>query len=69
MMMMMMMKLVYQENRQRLAEYANLYDEHKTPNVGQNHNLMVYNRHFENVLEFTYLETTVRNRHGIHEES
>jgi hypothetical protein len=37
-------------------------------NVGQNHNIKIANRHFENVARFKYLRTTLTNENLIHEE-
>jgi hypothetical protein len=37
-------------------------------NAGQHHNLEAANRSLENVAEFKYLGTTVKNRSLIHEE-
>ena len=37
-------------------------------NAGQNHNIKIVNRHFENVAEFKYLRTTVTNENLMHEE-
>jgi hypothetical protein len=37
-------------------------------NAGQNYNIKVNNRSFENVAQFKYLEMTVTNQNLIHEE-
>jgi hypothetical protein len=37
-------------------------------NAGQNHDMKIANRSFENVLQFRYLGTTVTNQNLIHEE-
>jgi len=37
-------------------------------NVGQNHNIKIVNRHFENVAGFKYLRTTLTNENLMHEE-
>ena len=37
-------------------------------NVGQNHNIKIANRHFENVARFKYLRTTLTNENFMHEE-
>jgi hypothetical protein len=37
-------------------------------NAGQNHDIKIANRYFENVAEFRYLGTTETNQNVIHEE-
>jgi hypothetical protein len=37
-------------------------------NAGQNHEIMIANRYFENVAQFKYLEPTVTNQNVIQEE-
>jgi hypothetical protein len=37
-------------------------------NAGQNHDIKIGNRCFENVAQFTYLETAVTNQNPIQEE-
>ena len=37
-------------------------------NVGQNHNIKIANRYFENVAGFKYLRTTLTNEDLMHEE-
>jgi hypothetical protein len=38
------------------------------PNSGQNQNIRIANESFENVATFKYLETTLTNQNGIHNE-
>lgn len=37
-------------------------------NAGQNHNMKIANRHFENVAGFRYLRTTLTNENRMHKE-
>jgi hypothetical protein len=37
-------------------------------NAGQNHNIKIANRHFENVAAFKYLRTTLTNENLMHKE-
>jgi len=37
-------------------------------NVGQNHNIKITKRHFENVAGLKYLRTTLRNENPMHED-
>jgi hypothetical protein len=37
-------------------------------NAGQNHDIKIANRAFENVAQFRYLETTIANQNLIREE-
>jgi hypothetical protein len=38
------------------------------PNSGQNHNIRIADKLFENVEKFKYLETTLTNQNDIHDE-
>jgi hypothetical protein len=38
------------------------------PNSGQNQNIRITNELFENVAKFKYLEMTLTNQNGIHDE-
>jgi hypothetical protein len=38
------------------------------PNAGQNHDIKIANRSFENIAQFKYLGTTVTNQNFIQEE-
>jgi hypothetical protein len=40
----------------------------RNQNAGQNHNIKIYNKSFERVEQFEYLETTLMNRNSIREE-
>jgi len=48
----------------KLSIWSYLGDQH----AGQNHNIKMGNKSFENVEHFRYFEATLRNRNYIHEE-
>jgi hypothetical protein len=50
------------------AETPKYMLKYRHQNAGQNHNIKVANRSFENVAQFSYLGTTVTNQNLIEEE-
>jgi hypothetical protein len=38
-------------------------------NGGQNHNINISNKYFENIVKFRYLGTTITNKNYFHEKS
>jgi hypothetical protein len=49
------------------TEKTKLLSHHQ--NAGQNYDINIVNRCFENVAQFRYLETTIPNQNLIHEEN